>query len=228
MSNEFTLDAETRSDKGKGASRRLRRAGKVPAIVYGGEGEAQPITLDQNQVTHRLENEAFYSHILTLNVDGKPQEAILRDLQRHPIKPAILHMDFNRISQDRVIHVRVPLHFLNEDKCVGVKQEGGVISKVQTEVEVACLPKDLPEFINIDIQDMRIGQAIHLSEISMPEGVQITALISGGDDVIVVSVHKHKEVVEEVEAEAAEGEEVVAEVAVGAAEGDKKEEGGDS
>ncbi len=231
MSNEFELDAEARSDKGKGASRRLRRAGKVPAIVYGGKDEAQSITLDHAQVSHRLENEAFYSHILTLKVDGKPQEAILRDLQRHPVKPIIMHMDFNRISQDRAIHVRVPLHFVNEEKCVGVKQEGGVISKMVTEVEVACLPKDLPEFIDVDLLEVPLGSAVHLSEIQLPEGVQITALVSGGDDVIVVSVHKHKEVIEEeieVEVEGELGEEADAEAASEEADSEEKEEGGDS
>lgn len=224
MSNEYTLDAELRSDKGKGASRRLRRTGKVPGIIYGGEGDAQAVTLDHNQVRNRLENEAFYSHILTLNVDGKPQEAILRDLQRHPIKPVILHMDFNRISQDRVIHVHVPLHFLNEEKCVGVKQEGGVISKMLTELEVACLPKDLPEFINIDLLDVSLGSAIHLSQIQLPEGAQSVSLLSGGDDVIVVSVHKHKEVAEE----AVEGEEVAAAEVPATAVAEDKPEGGGS
>ncbi len=232
MSNEFVLDAETRSDKGKGASRRLRRAGKVPAIIYGGEGEAQSVTLEHTQVSHRLENEAFYSHILTLNVDGKPQEAILRDLQRHPVKPIIMHMDFNRISQDRAIHVRVPLHFVNEEQCAGVKQEGGVISKLVTEIEVACLPKDLPEYIDVDLLEVELGSAVHLSEIQVPEGVQISALVSGGDDVIVVSVHKHKEIIEEVEVEAEvegePGEEVAAEAEDGEAATEEKEEGGES
>jgi large subunit ribosomal protein L25 len=225
MSDEFVLDAELRSDKGKGASRRLRRTGKVPAIIYGGEGDAQPIMLDQNQVGRRLENEAFYSHILTLKVDGKPQEAILRDLQRHPVKPVILHMDFNRISQDRAIHVHVPLHFLNEDTCVGVKKEGGVISKMVTELEISCLPKDLPEFINVDLLDVALGSGIHLSQIQMPEGVQIVSLVSGGGDLIVVSVHKHKEVVEE-PLEAAEAAVEAAPAAV--VDDKKKEEGGAS
>ncbi|MBN1379827.1 MAG: 50S ribosomal protein L25/general stress protein Ctc [Gammaproteobacteria bacterium] len=225
MSDEFVLDAELRSDKGKGASRRLRRTGKVPAIVYGGTGETQSITLDHSQVSHRLENEAFYSHILTLKIDGKPQEAILRDMQRHPIKPIILHMDFNRISQDRAIHVHVPLHFLNEEKCIGVKQEGGVISKMLNELEVSCLPKDLPEFINIDMLELKLGSTVHLSDIQMPEGVHIASLVSGGDDVIVASVHKHKEVVEEVP----EGEEVVAGAVPTAAEAEEtKQEDGDS
>jgi large subunit ribosomal protein L25 len=224
MSNEFVLDAESRSDKGKGASRRLRRAGRVPAIIYGGNKDAESISLDHAQITHRLGNEAFYSHILTINVDGKPQEAILRDLQRHPVKPVILHMDFNRISQDRAIHVRVPLHFLNEEKCIGVKQQGGAVSKMVTELEVSCLPKDLPEFINVDMLELELGSALHLSEIQLPEGVQIVALISGGDDVIVVSVHRHKEVVEEVE----EGVEAPAEAAPAEAPAEDKEEGGEA
>ena len=133
-------------------------------------------------------------------------------------------MDFNRISQDRAIHVHVPLHFLNEEKCIGVKQEGGVISKMLNEVEVSCLPKNLPEFINIDMLELKLGDTVHLSDIQLPEGVQIASLVSGGDDVIVASVHKHKEVVEE----APEGEEVAEGVAAAPAAEENKQEDGDS
>jgi large subunit ribosomal protein L25 len=142
---DFTLDAELRTDKGKGASRRLRRSNKVPAILYGENKESAPLLLEHNQVLRRLGNEAFYSHILTLNINGAAHEAVLRDVQRHPARPVIMHMDFQRISQDRAIRVHVPLHFINEDRCEGVKTGGGLISKVLSEVEVECLPRYLPE-----------------------------------------------------------------------------------
>ena len=192
MSQDFVLDAVTRTDMGKGASRRLRRDNKVPAIIYGGDAEPQNITLAHNEVVHRLENEAFYSHVLTLNIDGKPQETILKDLQRHPAKEVILHMDFQRVSQDKAIHVHVPLHFLNEDKCEGVKISGGVVSKVLNEVEVSCLPKYLPEFIEVDLINMQLGQSLHLTELQLPEGVELVALSHGDEDhdTAVATVHK--------------------------------------
>jgi large subunit ribosomal protein L25 len=191
MSDEFTLDAEVRTDNGKGASRRLRREHKVPAIIYGSEIDSQPITLSHHQVIRRLENEAFYSHVLVINVDGKNEEAILRDIQRHPSKPQILHMDFLRVSKDKVLHVHVPLHLINEEKCVGVKLGGGIISKIITEVEVACLPKDLPEYLEVDVIDLNVGDSIHLTELKLPEGIHLLALSHGGEhDTSVVSVHK--------------------------------------
>ena len=205
MSNEFTLDAELRSDRGKGASRRLRRTNKVPAIIYGGKNDAVSITLDHNQVIHRLQNEAFYSHILTVKVGGKPEEAVLRDLQRHPAKPEILHMDFQRVSKDRVIHVHVPLHFLNEEKCVGVKTGGGLISRIITEVEVSCLPQNLPEYIEVDLLELELGASIHLTEITLPEGIELIALTHGGEhDTSVVSVHKPRGLAEDDETTEAE------------------------
>jgi large subunit ribosomal protein L25 len=198
MGNQYTLDAELRSDKGKGASRRLRRANKVPAIIYGADSEPTALLLDHNQVLRRLENEAFYSHILTIKVDGKDQEAVLRDMQRHPSRPIVLHMDFQRISADRDIHMHVPLHFINEDKCEGVKLGGGLISKIMNEVEVICLPKYLPEYIEIDMTKVQLGQSIHLTELMVPEGVRLAALAHGGEhDTAVVSVHKPRAVEEE-------------------------------
>lgn len=206
---DFTLDAELRTDKGKGASRRLRRSNKVPAILYGENKDAAPLLLDHNQVLRRLENEAFYSHILTLNINGSAQEAVLRDVQRHPARPVILHMDFQRISQDRAIRVHVPLHFINEDKCEGVKTGGGLISKVVTEVEVECLPRYLPEYIEVDLHKMQLGQSLHLSELNLPEGVKLVALTHGAHaDATVVMVYKPRAAEEEapVAAAPAEGE----------------------
>ncbi|HEX5056783.1 MAG TPA: 50S ribosomal protein L25/general stress protein Ctc, partial [Gammaproteobacteria bacterium] len=176
---DFTLDAEVRADKGKGASRRLRRTNKVPAILYGADKEAASLLLDHNQVLRRLENEAFYSHILTININGTAQEAVLRDVQRHPAKPMVMHMDFQRISQDRAIRVHVPLHFINEDKCEGVKTGGGLISKVLSEVEVECLPRYLPEFIEVDMAKVQLGESLHLSQLQLSEGVKLVALAHG-------------------------------------------------
>lgn len=208
MNQEFILDAELRSDKGKGASRRLRREDKVPGIIYGGNTEPLNITLGHNQVTHRLENEAFYSHVLTVKVDGRTEEVILRDVQRHPARPVIMHMDFQRVSKDRAIHVHVPLHFVNEDKCEGVKLGGGIISKILVEVEVSCLPQNLPEYIEVDLLSLQVGDSVHLSELKLPQGVSLVALSHGNvadHDTAVVSVHKPRGAAEEEEAAPAEG-----------------------
>ena len=198
MSIDFTLDAESRSDLGKGASRRLRRTGRVPAIVYGAGSEPENISLEHNKVMHDLENEAFYSHVLTLNVSGNQQKVILRDLQRHPAKPIIMHMDFMRVSDDQELHIHVPLHFIGEDVCHGVKMEGGQISHQMIEVEVTCLPADIPEFIEVDVTELHIGDSIHLSEMKLPKGIALTALSHGeGHDQQVVNVHATKVAVEE-------------------------------
>ncbi len=132
--NQFELSAELREDVGKGASRRLRRAGKIPGVVYGAEKEATAIVLDHNDVAHKLEYEAFYSHILTLNLGKKKDKVVLKDLQRHPVKPYIMHIDLQRISESEKLTMRVPLHFINESKCVGVKKDGGVISHLMSEI----------------------------------------------------------------------------------------------
>ena len=187
--NPFEIEVEPRADLGKGASRRLRRAGKAPAILYGGEKQAQSLAVSQKDLLKRLENEAFYSHILTLNIGGKMEKAVLKDLQRHPFKPLLLHVDFQRISESKKIHLRVPIHFVNADSCVGVKMEGGVISHQMVEIEVACLPKDLPEFITVDLAETHLGQTIHLSSLKLPEGIELPALLHG-NDLPVVTVHK--------------------------------------
>lgn len=179
MSNEFTLAAEKRSDIGKGASRRLRReANRAPAVIYGADKAPESITVLQKDILKSLENEAFYSHILTLDVAGEKQEVILKDLQRHPAKDFILHADFLRISADHKITTHVPLHFINEDKCAGVKK-GGAITHSAVEVAVRCLPADLPEFIEVDMTGIELGQIIHLSDLKLAKSVELVELAHG-------------------------------------------------
>jgi large subunit ribosomal protein L25 len=190
MSNAFELNATVRADLGKGASRRLRRlAEMVPAIIYG-EGKAPVnISIPHKDIQKALTNEAFYSHIITLHVDGKPEQVVIKALQRHPAKPRIMHADFQRVSADRAIVVAVPLHFINEDKCKGVKIGGGSIIKALNELQISCLPKDLPEFIEVDLSDLGLGEAIHISQIKLPKGVSSVDLAHGHDsDNSVVSV----------------------------------------
>jgi len=209
MSDAFELRAEGRTDVGKGASRRLRRAGRLPGIVYGHHNEATPITLDADTVKHQLDNEAFYSHILTLKLNGKSERVVLKDLQRHPHKPLALHIDLQRVSEDEALHMNVPLHFLNEDDCKGVRQSGGVIARLYNEIEILCLPKDLPEYIEIDIHDLDLGEAIYLNEIKLPPGVELYAAHHGGDiEQPVVTVQTPRVIEEEeTEGEGEEGEE---------------------
>jgi len=201
---DFNLTAEVRTDAGKGASRRLRRAGRVPGIMYGAHKEATAITLNHTELARHLENEAFYSHILTIKIGKEEQQAILKDLQRHPYKPVILHADFQRVSANEAIRVSVPLHFLNEAVSIGVKQHGGVISHLMTQLEVFCLPKDLPEYIEVDIAAMDIGESLHISDLKLPQGVTSVELSHGEEhDQPVVAIHHARVVVEEVPAEEA-------------------------
>jgi len=188
---EFTLEAASRSDVGKGASRRLRREKKVPAVVYGGDKEAEALTLSHNEVWRKLQSEAFFSHIITLTIDGRrKQQAIVRDLQRHAYKPLINHLDLQRIFADQEVQVRVPLHFMNEEESQGVRMNAGELSHVETEVLVACLPKNLPEFIEVDLVDIDVGETLHLSDLVLPEGVRLLDLDQGeGHDRAVVSCH---------------------------------------
>jgi len=190
MSNAFELNATVRSDLGKGASRRLRRlAEMVPAIIYGEGIPAVNISIPHKDIQKALTNEAFYSHIITLHVDGKPEQVVIKALQRHPAKPRIMHADFQRVSADRAIVVAVPLHFINEDKCKGVKIGGGSIIKALNELQISCLPKDLPEYIEVDLSDLGLGEAIHISQIKLPKGVSSVDLAHGHDsDNSVVSV----------------------------------------
>ncbi|WP_097460829.1 50S ribosomal protein L25/general stress protein Ctc [Mangrovitalea sediminis] len=193
MSEQFEIQAILREDQGKGASRRLRREGQVPAVLYGGNQEPTSISIAHKELQKALENEAFYSHVLTINLNGKKESAILKDLQRHPYKPTLSHADFQRVNKDTEIHVHVPLHFTNEDICAGVKTAGGVASHQITDVEVICLPGDLPEFIEVDMTDVQLDQILHLSDLKLPKGVRIAALQQGEDhDLPVVSIHKPK------------------------------------
>lgn len=200
MAGEFEFQALVRAPKGKGEARRLRRTDRVPAIIYGGATEPLAISLDQNDVLKRLENEAVYSHVLTIKLPDREEKAILKALQRHPSRPVVNHMDFQRVSATERIRVHVPLHFLNETSCPGVKK-GGIVSHNLVDVEVSCLPKDLPEFIELDLAGLDLGQVLHLSDIKTPAGVEIIALSHGPEhDLQVVAVQSPRsgEVVEEV------------------------------
>ena len=211
MQDQFEIKASPRSEVGTKAMRRLRSTGLVPVVVYGA-GETVHLSVQANELIHHLENEAFYSHILNLNVGGRTERVILRDLQRHPSKPQILHLDLLRVSEDQEIKVHVPLHFVGEAECVGVKEEGGVINHLQTDVEVSCLPKDLPEFIEVDISGLNLGSSLHLSDIKMPEGTSLAAFSHGVEsDSAIVSVFRPRAIEEEeaVAAAEVEGEEAV-------------------
>ena len=222
MSEDFIVNAETRTDVGKGASRRLRHAGKVPAIIYGSGKDPVSLTVGHDEFMHHLEHEAFYSHILTVNVDGKKQKAVMKDLQRHPSKPRVLHVDFLRVSDKDVIHMSIPVHFLNEEESVGVK-EGGLVSHLMTTIDIACKASDLPEYLQLDIINVEVGGSLHLSDVELPKGVEIPALAHGADhDLPVVSIHMPRAVVEEEPTEAAEGVEA-AEGAEASAEGGEGE-----
>ncbi len=205
MAISFELNAEPRNDKGKGASRRLRHAGKVPAVMYGGGKDPESLTLSHNQMMLNLEHEAFYSHILTVNVGGSQTQAILRDLQRHPSQPVILHVDLQRVTMSEKLRTHVPLHFIGEDTSAAVKA-GGLVSHELTDVMVECLPKDLPEFIAVDISGLEIGESIHLSGLGIPGGVTLVELARGeGHDLAVVTIHA-KRGVDETEETQGEGE----------------------
>ena len=218
MSDAFEIDAEIREDMGKGASRRLRRlADQVPAILYGGDKAPTPLTLIRKDLEYALENEAFYSHILTIKVGKSKQKAILKDLQRHPARDSVMHADFMRVSDDVSIKVHVPIHYLNEENCYGVKTEAGMIQHSATDIEVQCLPGDMPEYVEVDMLEIKIGDIIHISDIKLPEGVESVALSHGEDyDLAIASVLAPKGISEEEEealeaaalAEAEEGEAV--------------------
>ncbi|MGB0712580.1 MAG: 50S ribosomal protein L25/general stress protein Ctc [Gammaproteobacteria bacterium] len=191
MAISFDVIAEVRDVQGKGASRRLRHLDRVPAILYGGGQDPEMLQIVHNELLLHLEHEAFYSHILNVVVDGKKQKAVLKDVQRHPAKLQILHVDFMRVSDKDVIKMHVPLHFTNEEACKGVKA-GGMISHMMSDIEVLCAAKDLPEYIEVDLANLDTGETIHMSELNLPEGVQILALTHGEDhdhDLGVVTCH---------------------------------------
>ena len=196
MSTNFTINAKSRGDTGKGASRRLRRlTGEVPAIIYGGKKDAEKISILHKDITKALENDAVYSSIISLSIDGKAEDTIIKDIQRHPAKQIILHMDFLRVSKTTKLQTRVPLNFINEDICVGVKLGGGLIAHTMTDIEVSCLPKDLPESIDVDMAEVDVGQIVHLSDLTLPDGVESVSLSQGADyDLTVATVNKQKAV----------------------------------
>lgn len=205
--SDFNLEAQVRQDVGKGASRRLRREEKVPAIIYGGKNAPQNLVLDHNKVLHASQHEAFYSSILQLSVDGQTESVVLKAIQRHAYKPKITHLDFLRVDKDAQITMSVPLHFVGEDKAAGVKA-GGIVNHLITQIEISCLPKDLPEYIEVDVSGLQLDASIHLSELALPKAVKLTVDISdAAHDAGVVSIHMPKKVEEpEAEGEAAEGE----------------------
>jgi len=204
MTDLFTLEAEVRTDLGKGASRRLRHAKKVPAIIYG-EGKAPvSLTLEHKDVFRAQQEEAFYSHVLTLNVDGKPVECLLKDMQRHPFKQVIMHLDFIRIDAKHAVHTNAPIHFINEEN---IAKSGANINHHITEIAISCLPKDLPEFIEVDLADMEVGQTIHLSDVKLPKGVTSDELTKGeSHDQAVVSANAAKGKVDDAAEEVASEE----------------------
>lgn len=220
MKNLFEVQAELRTDLGKGASRRLRHAGHVPAIVYGSDEAPISVTLEHNKFLRHLAEDAFYSHILTLSVDGKKQQVVLKDLQRHPASDVkIMHADFLRVSANHALTMNIPLHFNGEDIAPGVKS-GGLVAHLMTEVEVSCLPKDLPESIDIDVSKLDMDETIHLSELVLPTGVTLTALSHNQDeelgegersayDQAVVSIHAPRAPAADVDEDEDEGEEAV-------------------
>ena len=187
MKTSFELVAEFRETQGKGASRRLRREGKVPAILYGGHSEARALTLSHQKLVIMLENERFYSTILNLKVGEQTQAAILKDVQRHPFKNAVVHIDFQRVEDNQKIRMSIPLHFVGASVSPGVKTQGGIVSHMRNEVEVSCLPKDLPEFVEVDLSGLSLNESIHMSQLKIPDGVELTALAK--EDAAVVAIH---------------------------------------
>ena len=188
MKTSFELVAEFREDQGKGASRRLRHLGKVPAILYGGRRDARTLLLDHTKLAQLMDDERFYSTILSLRVGDQTQAAVLKDVQRHPYKNLIMHIDFQRVLEDEKIRMIVPLHFKGGAESKGVKEQGGVLSHVRNDIEVTCLPKDLPEFIEVDVSGLEINQVLHLSDLKLAAGVEIVELLAGRDKPV-ASIH---------------------------------------
>jgi large subunit ribosomal protein L25 len=181
------VSATPRGVQGRGASRRLRHGGRVPGILYGAGKPAQNIELDHNELAQHLKHESFHASILSLTVEGEKHQVLLRDLQMHPWRAQVLHIDFQRVARDRKIHMKVPLHFMNQEIAPGVKTGGGAVNHVLSEIDISCLPDDLPEFIEVDLSNLQLGHSIHLSELNLPKGVESTQL-RGGDDVVVVTI----------------------------------------
>ncbi|MBK7793671.1 MAG: 50S ribosomal protein L25/general stress protein Ctc [Betaproteobacteria bacterium] len=218
---QFEFTAFARTQEGRGASRRMRRAGKAPGIVYGGTTAPQPIELDHNALFHALRNEAFHASILKMTLDGSTTKVLLRDVQMHPFKNEILHVDFQRIDEARKIHMKVPMHFVNEDVSPAVKVSGALVSHVLNEVDVACLPKDLPEFIEVDLSTLAVGQSLHASGLKLPAGV--TVVSHGKRDPVVATAVMPRAHVEAEEAAATEAAAATPAPAAEAKPAEKKE-----
>jgi large subunit ribosomal protein L25 len=225
MSIEFTAFA--RNTEGRGASRRMRRAGKAPGIVYGGTAQPTPIELDHNALFHALRSETFHSSILTMKLDGTATKVLLRDVQMHPFRNEILHVDFQRIDENKKMHMKVPLHFVNAELSPAVKLSGAIVSHVSTDLDIACLPKDLPAFIEIDLSALEVGHSMHVSAVKLPAGV--TVVTRGRTDPVVAAAIVPRAQVE-TEEETAAAEATAAAAATAATEADAKaaaEKGGD-
>ncbi len=233
---KIEIKAKERKSKGTGASRRLRHEGSTPGILYGGVKDAISLEIDTKELFMQFRHEAFHASILTLNLEGKKESVILRDFQMHPVRNNIQHIDFQRINENEKISVKVPFHFINEETAPGVKIEGGLVSHIMTEIDISCLPKDLPQYIEVDLGELAMGESIHLSEVTVPDGVELTSLTDENDPAI-TSISKPKVVVEEEivteaseegeEGEEGEGSESSDDSGSDAGEGKSDEEGRD-
>jgi large subunit ribosomal protein L25 len=223
MRMKFELSAETRADQGKGASRRLRHAGKVPAILYGGKGEPANLSLSHQKLLLVIDKEQFYSSIIAVDVNGQKQPAIVKDVQMHPAKNAVVHVDLQRVLEDQPIRLHLPIHFLNAATSPGVKTQGGIVSHLRNDIEISCLPKDLPEAIEVDMSAMSLNDSVKLSELKLPAGVTIPELVHG-HDAPVVTIHAPRVEVEEAPVEAAAAAAPAAGAAPAAAGADAKKD----
>jgi len=197
MATEHKLSATSRKDEGKGASRRLRHAAQIPAIVYGGDSKPQSIQLEHEKTWLASQNDWFYASIITLDVDGKPQQVLLRDMQRHPYRQLIMHLDFQRVKANEAIRTRVPLHFLNIEESPAGKTADVSVTSEMNDVEITCLPRDLPEFIEVDLGSIEVGDTVHLSQVKLPKGVELVQKIDEDNDPAVAVARFIKEEVEE-------------------------------
>ncbi len=222
MGKQFEIGAEARNDQGKGASRRLRHAGKVPAIVYGGKGQAENIMLDQRKLLTMIDDERFYASIVSLKVGANSQQVIVKDVQMHPAKPTVVHVDLQRVLADQPIRLHLPIHFLNSATCPGVKVQGGIVSHLKSDVEISCLPKDLPEALEVDMGKMALNDTLFLKDIPLPAGVTVPELTQGRNPPV-VSVHAPR--AEEPEPVAAEAAAAAATATPAAGAADAKKEG---
>jgi large subunit ribosomal protein L25 len=208
-STQFEVIAQLRTEQGRGPNRRLRQQGKIPAVLYGASKETVTLTLMANELYKQLKNESFYSKILIINIDGQAEQAILKDLHRHPSTSFVLHADFQLVSETEKLYIEIPIHFVHEDHCPGIKEGGGILSRQMTEVEIRCLPKDLPEFIEVDLSQLQLNDVVHLSDLKLPAGVEIVALIQGGEydsTVAAIQSPRSEADIEGEDGEAVEGE----------------------